>query len=112
MFLTGNDSLPVVEIEPRHIALISAAIARVAGSENRNFRAENDPALEEIATAIGAEVSVYDRAERRYLVMMFSNAAVEICVGARPELVVADVPDDDPPGGTPGTTTEPIYAHG
>ena len=106
-----NDVLPVVELRADQIALLSAAIARVAGSEAQKFNAREDVGILEIEKALDSEINVYDRGDSRYIVFFFQYATIEVKVRARPAKPNAPVvPTDDPPGGTPGATETPRFA--
>lgn len=98
----------MIRLDGAKVALISAAVARVAGSEAHKFVV--DEHLRAISSAVGAEgVSVYDLGKRnektRFIRFDFPQGEqIEIEVGPQPEFVNHDnrpEGDDDNPGGTP-----------
>ena len=101
-----------------HLALLAAAVARVAGSQSRRFAP--DPALEDIASGISvhgyeSRIDVYDIADVRYLrFMLISQTAapdvsLEFIVGPQPDFTREDgQPDGSPhdPNSAGGTIAE------
>jgi len=95
----------MIELNGTKIALLAAAVARVANSEHHTF--QYDPALDEIAKELGAiQYNVYDSGPRdqknRYIRFDFAADEIEVMVGPKPELIrpTQPTPDDD---GTPGS---------
>ena len=106
-----QDVLPVVELDASNVALIAAAVARVANSDKQKFDARSDSGLLEIECALDTEISVYDRGDSRYIVFFFQYATLEVRVGERPAKPnQPEVPTDGPDGNTPGATTETKFA--
>lgn len=105
-----NDELPVIEIAADHLALMAAAVARVAKNESYKFPA-GDIGLSEIGGYLNADISVYDRGENRFVTFFFQNGTIEVTASKRPPKPNApEVPDFDPTDGTPGATTPPKLA--
>lgn len=101
----------MIKLTGSGVALIAAAVARVASSESHKFVV--DEHLRAISSAIGAEgVSVYDLGKRnektrfiRFDLSVANEHSIEIEVGPQPEFKNPDTrpegDDDIPPGGTP-----------
>ncbi|USV41022.1 hypothetical protein [Xanthomonas phage BUDD] len=97
----------MIRLDGAKVALIAAAVARVAESGAHKFVI--DEHLRAISSAVGAEgVSVYDLGKRdektRFIRFDFPQGEqIEIEVGPQPEMQKDTRPegDDDTPGGTP-----------
>ena len=97
----------MISLNGSQVALISAAVARVAGWTAHKCP-NADEHIEAIGKAAGAEfVSVYDHGprddKRRYIRFDFANDSIEVEVGPQPEFVNQDnrPEGDDLPPGTP-----------
>lgn len=107
MFLSpaNGGANTMVSISSYQLALVCAAVAKVASNPLHKWI--GDRGAEEIAGAIGAELSVYDigRVDERTRFARFdfqNGSQLEVEVGPQPELKSGDNrPDGDHP--TPGT---------
>lgn len=108
-----NDQPRVINLSANNIALMSAVIARSLQQNNHKTK-EMYAALDEIGTAINADISIFDEKGKRKIAFMFDGGVIEVEAGDVPEKVIPAGPDTDPDPdpGTPGSTTEPLYAYG
>ena len=97
----------MIDLTGEQLALIGAAIARIAHSEAHNF-SNSDADIANIAKSAGAEFwKVYDKGpygkRTRYLRLDYTHGTINIEVGPQPEFVNHDNrPDGDgPPPGSP-----------